>query len=100
MILSDLPDDFDSLSLMLYISELYVDEGTTLSYNFVHLTIQEYLSAFFLSKKSSEQQSEVFTLHQNTSNYKMVLKFLAGPSSLIMRFCCLYYMIVKIRATL
>ena len=82
VIFSDLPDDFDSLGLMQGVPELYVDEGTALSYNFLHLTIQEFLAAFHLSKQSTEQQVEMFRLYQNTSSYKMVLKFMAGLTSL------------------
>ena len=82
VIFSDLPDDFDSLGLMQGVPELYVDEGTALSYNFLHLTIQEFLAAFHLSQQSNEQQIEMFRLHNNTSRYKMVLKFMAGLTKL------------------
>ena len=82
VIFSDLPDDFDSLGLMQGVPELYVDEGTALSYNFLHLTIQEFLAALHLSQQSTEQQVEMFTLYQNTSSYKMILKFMAGLTSL------------------
>ena len=78
VIFSDLPDDFDSLGLMQGVTELYVDEGAVKSYNFLHLTIQEFLAAFHLSQQSTEKQMEIFKLHQETSTYTMVLKFLAG----------------------
>ena len=91
VIFSDLPDDFDSLGLMQGVTELYVDEGAVKSYNFPHLTIQEFLAAFHLSQQPIEKQMEIFKLHQSaekqieiledrqeTSTYKMVLTFLAG----------------------
>ena len=78
VIFSDLPDDFDSLGLMQCVPELYVDEGAALSYNFLHLTVQEFLAAFHMSQQSTEKQVEIFKLHQMNSTYKMVLKFLAG----------------------
>ena len=52
VIFSDLSDDFDSLGLMQCVPELYVDEGAALSYNFLHLTVQEFLAAFHLSQQS------------------------------------------------
>ena len=51
VIFSDLPDNFETLDLMQCAPELYVDEGAAVSYNFLHLTIQEYLAAFHLSKQ-------------------------------------------------
>ena len=78
VIFSDLPDDFDSLGLMQSVTELYVDKGAVKSYNFPHLTIQEFLAAFHLSQQPTEKQMEIFELHQETSTYKMVLKLLAG----------------------
>ena len=82
VIFSDFPDDFDSLDLMEGVPGLYMDEGIALSYNFLHLTIQEFLAAFHLCQQSTEQQVQMFTLHQNTSSYKMVLKFMAGLTDL------------------
>ena len=81
VIFSDLPEDFDSLGLMQCVPELYVDEGAALSYNFLHLTVQEFLAAFHLSQQSTEEQIEIFKLHMGTSIYLMVLKFLAGLTS-------------------
>ena len=45
----DLPDGFETLGLMQEVHELYVDKGDCVSYNFLHLTIQEYLAAVHLS---------------------------------------------------
>ena len=44
VIFSDLPEDFETLGLMHCSPELFVDEGVAVSYNFLHLTIQEYLA--------------------------------------------------------
>ena len=78
VIFGDLPDDLDSLGLMQCVPELYVDEGAALSYNFLHLTIQEFLAAFHLSQQSAEKQMEIFKLYKKTNTYQMVLKILAG----------------------
>ena len=60
VVFSDLPDDFETLGLMNCVSELYVDEGVAVSYNFLHLTVQEYLAAFHLSQQPVEEQIEHF----------------------------------------
>ena len=82
VIFSDLPDNFETLDLMQCAPELYVDEGAAVSYNFLHLTIQEYLAAFHLSQQPVEKQIEHFQIkHKNKrvrSHFQMVLRFLAG----------------------
>ena len=84
VIFSDLPEDFETLSLMQCTPELYVDEGATLSYNFLHLTVQEYLAAFHLSQQPVEKQVEQFRKYcsgkdkQSNTHIHMVLQFLSG----------------------
>ena len=81
------------LGLMQRVRELYVGEGAAVSYNFLHLTVQEYLAAFHLSQQPVEKQTEhfkkykqakmeeqmrhVFILTQQQSNFHMALRFLA-----------------------
>ena len=84
----DLSEDFETLGLMQSAMELYVDKGAVVSYNFLHLTVQEYLAAFHLSQQPVEKQIEHFREHmeqkrQYRNNYKqhhfhMVLRFLCG----------------------
>ena len=104
VIFSDLPEDFETLGLMQCAPELYADEGAAVSYNFLHLTVQEYLAAFHLSQEPVEKQIEHFkeymkvtgswssqtrqppppseTLHdkqeQWDTQFHMVLQFLCG----------------------
>ena len=82
VIFSDLPENFETLGLMQCASELYVDEGAAVSYNFLHLTIQEYLAAFHLSQQPVEKQIKHFqTKHNNKGerdHFQIVLRFLAG----------------------
>ena len=88
VIFSDLPEDFETLGLMQCAPELYADEGAAVSYNFLHLTVQEYLAAFHLSQQPVEKQIEHFGEHmehkrQDRKNCKqhhfhMVLQFLSG----------------------
>ena len=87
VIFSDLPEEFETLGLMQCAPELYADEGTVVSYNFLHLTVQEYLAAFHLSQQPVEEQIEQFKKQRvvNTDHYRpsdgslqMVLRFLSG----------------------
>ena len=65
--------------------ELYADEGAAVSYNFLHLTVQEYLAAFHLSQQPVEKQIEHFMEYRKQDKYNlkhhhfhMVLRFLCG----------------------
>ena len=42
------------LGLMQRVRELYVGEATAVSYNFLHLTVQEYLAAFHITNSGQE----------------------------------------------
>ena len=79
VIFTDLPDDFNSLDLMQCVPELYVDEGAVPSYNFLHLTIQEFLAAYHVSQQSAEQQVKiVHPMSSFSGKNGMVLKFMVG----------------------
>ena len=83
VIFSDLPEEFEILGLIQCTPELYADEGTAVSYNFLHLTVQEYLAAFHLSQQPVEKQIEHFKEYKKLLKYRkqhfhMVLKFLCG----------------------
>ena len=112
VIFSDLPEDFETLGLMQCAPELYVDEGAAVSYNFLHLTVQEYLAAFHLSQQQVWKQIKHFQeckkhnknyYNQSWSGFKidhqqhhfhMVLRFLCGlrkfsgyPSEMLNALC-------------
>ena len=56
----DLPHDFKTLDLMQSVPELYVIGGASISYNFFHLTLQEFLAAVNISQQPVEKQIEFF----------------------------------------
>ena len=80
---SDLPEDFDNLGFMDSVTELYATRGAVSSYNFLHLTFQEFFAAIHISTMSPAEQVEHFQQHQHgDGKLKVVLRFLAGISKL------------------
>ena len=93
LIFQDLPNDFDNLGLMQSCPELYVDRGASVSYNFLHLTVQEYLAAYHISQQSRDEQVAFMREHVESKckwppfirehkNLGVVVRFLAGLSEL------------------
>ena len=84
VIFSDLPEDFETLGLMQCVPELYAGEGGAVSYNFLHLTVQEYLAGFHLSQQPVEEQIKHLQKYCKEGllkdNFSMVLRFLSGIS--------------------
>ena len=112
VIFSDISDDFETLGLMQCVPELYVDEGAAVSHNFLHLTVQEYMAALYLSQLLVEKQMEHFRDYvkepQGWSHFKMVLLFLAGLTQfngysteyVLMLFCISKYSSGKVSISL
>ena len=61
-VFDDLPNDFNTLDLMQSVPELYVGKGALTSYNFFHLTLQEYLAAVSISLQPIQKQIEFFQI--------------------------------------
>ena len=88
VIFSNLPEGFETLGQMQCVPELYVDEGAAVSYNFLHLTVQEYLTAFHLSQQPVEKQTEHYESYEfirekerkqeTWCHFYMTLQFLSG----------------------
>ena len=64
-LLEEQPDIYDPLS-------------HSVSYNFVHKTVQEYLAAYHLSKQPLDKQLTILQKMLSTSKMAIVLKFVAG----------------------
>ena len=82
LIFQDLPSDFDNLGLMQSCPELYVDRGASVSHNFLHLTVQEYLAAYHISQQSRDEQVQFMREHIESKKLEVVVRFLAGLSEL------------------
>ena len=80
LIFHDLPSDFDPLGLMQACPELYVDSGACVSYNMLHLTVQEYLAAYYISQLSKDEQVAFMKEHISNAKLEVVVRFLAGFS--------------------
>ena len=77
LIFSDLSDDFETLGFMQSVPELHFSVGVSVSYNFLHLTIQEFLAAYHLSLQLA-QDGEHTVGYQKES----VMRFLTGITKL------------------
>ena len=83
LIFQDLPSDFDTLGLMQTCPELYVDSGASVSYNFLHFTLQEYLAAYHIfTFQSRNEQVTFMRKHIEIKELEVVVRFLAGLSGL------------------
>ena len=82
LIYSDLPPTFETLGLMQSVSQMYITQGVTVSHNFLHLTVQEFLAALHISNMPPEEQLKHFKRHKE-GRFRVVLKFLAGLTKLV-----------------
>ena len=76
-----LPTGFAPLGLMQEVPQLYT-EGRASSYHFIHLTLQEYLSAVHISQLPAHEQTRLFQEHVNNGHFKMTMRFLVGCTKL------------------
>ena len=83
---SDLNIECSLLGLMTAFKE-FTSTDEELSYQFLHLTIQEFLAArWAASQLSADELLKFFQEHQREERYRMVLLFLAGISELSFTF--------------
>ena len=75
LIFSSLPDGTDSLGLVHAVAELY---GNGSSYNFLHLTLQEFLAAYYVSKQPVYRQAQCIDEFFGKKHMVIVLRFVAG----------------------
>ena len=60
LIFSDLPSNFETLGLLQKVAEFYPHRGQSVSYNFLHLTLQEFLAAYHISLMDNREQERHF----------------------------------------
>ena len=77
VIFKELPEGCSALGLLSTCSELY-GWRKKMTYNFLHLTLQEYLGAFYISQLPASEQRKLFMEHQKLTQLHMVWRFVAG----------------------
>ena len=81
---SDVRENFKHLGLMSEVKEMYVSKGTVTSYSFLHLSIQEFLAAWYVSDHPdliSEVKSRIIVDSRVTPHLNAFGRFLAGIMS-------------------
>ena len=76
----ELPEGFQHMGFMNECTELYVDRGVESNYNFLHLSLQEYLAAWYISQLPDIEQ-KLFFLDKGRHrllDVAMVRRFQAG----------------------
>ena len=75
VIFKQLPEGCSDLGLLVQHTALYTGEEST-TYNFFHLTLQEYMSAFYISQLPADEQRTLFSEHSTSMD--VVWRFVAG----------------------
>ena len=75
VIFKQLPEGCSDLGLLVKHTALYTGEEST-TYNFFHLTLQEYMSAFYISQLPADEQRTLFSEHSPSMD--VVWRFVAG----------------------
>ena len=78
---SHLPTDLPSLGLLQAIEGLTL-YSKSLSYNFLHLSVQELLAAYHISQMNSSEQVKVFEKLLGSSRFQAVLQYYSGFTKL------------------
>ena len=75
--------DTNTLGFMNSVHPLYNKSNSSPSYNFLHLTLQEFLAAFYVWKNiTPHEQLILFETKADDGSYEMILLFLAGLTKL------------------
>ena len=77
VIFKQLPEGCSALGLLNTCSELY-GWRENVTYNFLHLTLQEYLGAFYISQLPASEQRKLFVEHHKLGHLNVVWRFVAG----------------------
>ena len=69
------------MGLLLFVPSISV-AGREMSYSFLHLTLQEFCAAWYISKRCPEEQMKVISIYHLYKNFKMVWRFYCGITKL------------------
>ena len=95
IVFSSLPEGVSTLGLLQSVPQVYDEGEDQVSYNFLHYTVQEYLSALHLSHLQPQEQMTIIDtkclrmvkreygmLYYETTQFKTTFQFLAGITKL------------------
>ena len=68
----------DTLGLTHKVRELHGGEDSQFSYHFIHLTLQEFLSAYHITQLPQDKQDQVIREHIEIGHLNMVVRFYFG----------------------
>ena len=68
----------DTLGFMHKVRELHGGEDGQFSYHFIHLTFQEFLSAYYITQLPQDEQDQVIREHIEIGHLNMVVRFYFG----------------------
>ena len=77
VIFKHLPEDCSTLGLLNTCTELY-GRKENVTYNFFHLTLQEYLGAFHVSQLPGNEQRDLFVKYCDLQHLNVLWRFVAG----------------------
>ena len=81
LVFEDIPEGLEELGFMQSVSELHVSSGSSVSYNFLHLTLQEFLSAYYLSLQLQQPGYDLVHIDK-VPDMRQVYQYLAGITHL------------------
>ena len=76
LVFTNLPEGSKALGFTTASAELFT--GRRVTHGFMHLTIQEYLAAFFIAQLSPNEQKKAFLEHSRKDHLDVVWRFYAG----------------------
>ena len=74
LIFHTIPSDFETMGLM----DMEYDELESVSCNFLHLMIQEFLAAYYVSRLTPSKQAQMIDKSIGKKHFVIVLRFFAG----------------------
>ncbi len=78
VIFEELPFGCSNLGLMTASQQLYISSKGSTNYNFIHLTVQEFLSAYHVSQLPGSEQKQAFQQYSEEQTFSVVWRFVAG----------------------
>ncbi|KAL5506162.1 hypothetical protein EMCRGX_G007749 [Ephydatia muelleri] len=78
LIFHDVQDNIESLGLIQKVPQLYSTSSPKASYNFIHKTLQEFLTAWYVSSLPTSEQRDFVEDSLTKPNMAMTVRFMAG----------------------